>query len=39
MGEMRDLRHEKVKRKEITTTENKKKTETEKKAVKQSGYP
>jgi len=30
---------EKLKRKEITTTENQKKTETEKKAVKQSGYP
>jgi len=40
MGEIRDLHEtEKVKRKEITTTENYKQTETEKKAVKQSGYP
>jgi len=30
---------EKPKRKEITITENQKKTETEKKAVKQSRYP
>jgi len=29
---------EKLKRKEITITENQKKTETDKKAVKQSGY-
>jgi len=41
VGYGRDKRPEteKLKRKEITITENKKKTETEKKAVKQSGYP
>jgi len=36
MGEIRDLRQKKLKREEITIT--RKKTETEKKAVKQSGY-
>jgi len=40
-GYGRDKRRktEKLKRKEITTTENQKNTETEKKPVKQSGYP
>jgi len=38
MGEIRDLRQKKLKKKEITITETRKKTETEKKAVKQSGY-
>ena len=39
MGEIRDLRQKKLKRKEKRYLKTRKKTETEKKAVKQSGYP